>query len=64
MMLGKPEDVRNNVMRNLADAVDSPCGYLLATGCDIPPGAPKENVVAFMDVAREFGPVRMGQGKC
>ncbi|VEH03052.1 Uroporphyrinogen decarboxylase [Slackia heliotrinireducens] len=54
MMLGTPEDVRRNIKENLKKAYDSPCGYIVATGCDIPLPAPIENVDAFMDGVREL----------
>lgn len=60
MMLGTPEDVRANVVQNISDCVDASNGYFVATGCDIPVGAPIENALAFMDAVREFGPARMG----
>jgi uroporphyrinogen decarboxylase len=48
-------------LRNIEDCVDSPCGYIVSTGCDLPVNTPVENVVAFMDAVREYGPVRIGQ---
>lgn len=63
MMLGTPEEVREAVMRNIADAADSPYGYIVSTGCDIPVNAPKENVIAFMEAVREYGPVTIGTKK-
>ncbi|ACV22849.1 methylcobalamin:coenzyme M methyltransferase [Slackia heliotrinireducens] len=61
MMLGTPDEVRENVLRNIEDCVDSPCGYIVSTGCDLPVNTPLENVVAFMDAVREYGSVRIGQ---
>ncbi len=29
--------------------------YMLATGCEVPPETPLENLRAFMDVAKEYG---------
>jgi len=59
-MLGTPDDVRREVFRNIEDCVDSPNGYIVSTGCDIPVDAPAENVKAFMDAVREYGPVTLG----
>lgn len=36
------------------DCQDSPCGYIVSTGCDIPLNSPMENVYAFMDGVRKF----------
>ena len=63
MMLGTPEEVREAVFRNIADCADSPNGYIVSTGCDIPVDTPPENVQAFMDAVREYGPVRIGEKK-
>ena len=63
MMLGTPEEVREEVMRDIADCADTPNGYIVSTGCDIPVDTPKENVMAFMDAVREYGPVSIGQKK-
>ena len=59
----RPEEVRAEVMRDIADCADSPNGYIVSTGCDIPVDAPKENVLAFMDAVREYGPTRLGEKK-
>lgn len=63
MMLGTPEDVREEVMRDIADCADSANGYIVSTGCDIPVDAPLENVYAFMDAVREYGPTKLGEKK-
>ncbi|MHC4600819.1 MAG: uroporphyrinogen decarboxylase family protein, partial [Planctomycetota bacterium] len=33
----------------------NPKGFVLSTGCEVPPATPAENVRAFMDTAREIG---------
>ena len=63
MMLGTPDEVREEVMRDIADCADTPNGYIVSTGCAIPVDTPKENVMAFMDAVREYGPVSIGQKK-
>ena len=60
MMLGTPEDVRESVLQKIRECGDSPNGFLIATGCDIPVGSNVENVYAFMDAVREFGPAKIG----
>lgn len=52
MMLGTVEDVYENMKQNLRDAWDSPKGYIVSTGCDIPINGPLENIDAFMDGVR------------
>ncbi len=52
---GKPEDVISEARACLLKAYDSPKGYILAPGCQIPFGAPLENIQALMDAARTYG---------
>lgn len=61
MMLGTVDDVYENIKQNLRDCYDSPQGYILSTGCDIPIVSPMENILAFMDGVRKFAkyPVRL-----
>jgi len=61
MMLGTPDEVRENVLANIEACADSPNGYIVATGCDLPVDTPIENVLTFMDTVRDYGPVRIGQ---
>ena len=53
MLRGTPEDVENNIKQNLRDCWDSPRGFALSTGCDLPINTPLENICAFMDSARK-----------
>lgn len=55
MMIGTPADVMEAVLINYRDMYDSPKGYLLASGCDIPDAVPAENIDAFMQAARQYG---------
>lgn len=55
LMLGTPEQIDKAVRRNYQDMYDSPKGYILASGCDIPSGAPLENLDMFMAAARKYG---------
>jgi uroporphyrinogen decarboxylase len=52
---GTPEQVRAEAEKCLADAGDSPRGFILATGCEVPLNAPPDNVHALIDVARRRG---------
>ncbi|HMA93941.1 MAG TPA: uroporphyrinogen decarboxylase family protein, partial [Polyangiaceae bacterium] len=55
MYLGTPEDVRANAKECLAKAHDNPKGFILGMGCGLPVNAPKANVRALVDAAREYG---------
>ncbi|MDY6065618.1 MAG: uroporphyrinogen decarboxylase family protein [Finegoldia sp.] len=55
MFLGNTEDVKRSVKECIDIAHDSPCGYILSTGCQIPKGTKIENIDAFMQYGREFG---------
>jgi uroporphyrinogen decarboxylase len=49
---GTPADVRAEAERCLADCGDSPRGFILASGCEVPIETPPENIHALIDVAR------------
>lgn len=55
MFLGTPKDVRANARECLAKAHDNPKGFILGMGCGLPVNAPKDNVRALVDAAREYG---------
>ena len=55
MLNGTFDDVDAAVRRCFVQAQDSPSGFILATGCDIPNMAPVENVFRFMEAARKYG---------
>ena len=55
MLNGTPDDIDAAVLRCLDQAQDSPCGYVLAQGCEIPVSTPRENVFRFMEAARRYG---------
>ena len=52
---GTPEDVDKGVLKCVQDAYQSPCGYIIATGCDLSGTIPLENVEQFMASARKYG---------
>lgn len=52
MMLGTTKDVADEVKLDLRRCYDSPCGYIVSTGCDIPLNGPLENIDAFMSAVR------------
>ena len=55
MRYGTPEDVLRSAKACIRDAWDSPCGFNLTSGCQMPIGTPRENMTALMDAARIFG---------
>jgi uroporphyrinogen decarboxylase len=55
MFRGTPELVRLDVRNCLKKAHDSPKGYLLGLGCELPIKTPPENVHALIDAARTYG---------
>ncbi len=55
MLRGTTKDVRNAVIDMVEKTYDSPKGYCIATGCDLPVKTPLGNVHALMNAAREIG---------
>jgi uroporphyrinogen decarboxylase len=55
MMQGTPEDVDRAVRECFRKASDSPSGFILATGCDIPYDGSLENLDQFMASGRKYG---------
>ncbi len=53
MKEGTPEQVRT-ACRSLLEQMREIPNFILSTGCDLPPGVPLENMLAFMQTAREF----------
>lgn len=55
MYLGTKDDIKRSVIECILEGYDSPKGYILCTGCQIPKGTSLENIEYFMQVGREFG---------
>lgn len=55
MKNGSIEDVIEACIECLKKAADSPQGYVLGTGCQVPKGTPRENMYAFLYAARKYG---------
>lgn len=60
MQKGSVEDVIKHSKECLLKAYNSPKGYILSSGCQIPMHTPMENIKAMMYVARKYGqmPIR------
>lgn len=55
MMSGTPEEVVEACKRCIIQGAESPLGYNLGTGCQVPIGTPRENFEAFVYAARIYG---------
>lgn len=52
MRQGTPKQIRNSVRDCYKAAWDSPKGFTIHSGCDIPPGAPRENLKVYLEEAK------------
>ena len=52
---GTPWDVLRSAKDCIDQGRDSPKGFVLTSGCQMPPHTPRENMQALMDAARIFG---------
>ncbi len=55
LILGSTHEVDSAVKTCMQKAYDSPCGYILASGCDLSGNVPLENIDQFMASARKYG---------
>ena len=55
MLQGTPAEVRQAVFAGVAEAWDSPKGYIVASGCSLPTETPFVNIQAMMDAVTELG---------
>ena len=55
IMRGTREDIYNEARECIRKAYDSPNGFILSTGCDVPIGTDPDKILALMDAARIFG---------
>ena len=55
LLKGTVEDVFVASRQCIEEGKGSPKGYALASGCEIPPGVPLENLKALVDAARVYG---------
>lgn len=49
---GTPEEVRSEVRLCYRKAWDTPSGFTIDNGCDLPYGTPRENMLAYLDEAK------------
>ncbi len=55
LFMGSPEAVDAEVKDIMEKAGKNPCGFVLASGCEVPSETPPENIFAMMDAARKYG---------
>lgn len=55
LLEGTPEQIEQSCIECLRAAGDSPRGYILASGCEVPLHTPIENVQAMMAAANKWG---------
>lgn len=55
MKNGTIDDVIQSVQECLIKGSDSPCGFSLAIGCQVPIGTTRENIEAYIYAARRYG---------
>lgn len=55
VMFGSKNDIYNSVKESIRKGWDSPSGYIMCTGCQIPKGTKIENIECFMEAGREYG---------
>jgi uroporphyrinogen decarboxylase len=55
MLQGTPAHVRQAVIACIAQAWDSPKGFIVASGCSLPTETPFDNIRAMMDTVTEIG---------
>ena len=55
MKNGTIDDVIHSVQECLIKGSDSPCGFSLAIGCQVPIGTSRENIEAYIYAARRYG---------
>ena len=58
MRYGTEEDVMKDAKKCIDKAWDSPNGFLLNTGCDLPTGTPVENMNAMLNAATIYNPFK------
>ena len=55
MLNGTPDEVLASARECIRLGADSPCGFTLAAGCQLPPGVRAENLHALLLAARKYG---------
>ena len=55
MKYGTIDEIINSVKMQMEKVADSPCGYMISPGCEVPPGTPKENLDAFLYAIKKYG---------
>ena len=51
---GTPESIRTETLRIMSECCPEYPGFVISSGCDIPPGSKWENIDAFFEAAAEY----------
>lgn len=54
LLQGTPSSIDTAVRQCFEKAADSPCGFIIGPGCDVPYATPAENIAAYMHSARKY----------
>lgn len=57
LLYGTPEAVAAKTLEGIRLCADSPGGYIVASGCEVPLATPEENVHAMLETVRAWGKV-------
>jgi uroporphyrinogen decarboxylase len=55
LLYGTPEIVAQKTLEGIRLTADSPGGYIVASGCEVPLATPEENIHAMLQTVREYG---------
>lgn len=55
LLYGTPELVAEKTLEGIRLAADSPGGYIVASGCEVPLATPEENIHAMLETVRKHG---------
>ncbi len=55
LMNGTVEDVKKATKTCIKKAFDTPCGYIVSSGCTVPLDTPQANIFAMIETVRNFG---------
>ena len=54
LFLGGKSEIEASIRECVKKAWDSPCGFILSTGCQIPKGTKIENIELFMEIGKKY----------
>lgn len=63
MKLGDRQTIRDAVKSCILKGHNSPKGYIISTGCQVPIGTPREHIEYYFEACREFGAYPLNMAK-